>query len=441
MTSDLAAVIEERSARGIATAINREIRSGRLGPGERLPTVRELALALGISPTTVNDAWRQLARYGSIEARGRNGTFIRDGSRPIGSRRYRSVVTKGPYARFDLSAGIPDPDLLPDMRPALARVSRRNLTTSYLDAPILPALHEHLQGAWPFVPEQLTMVDGAMDALDRVGAAVIGLGDHVLLEEPGFPPLFDLVEQFGGTPIGVRSDHEGIIASSLADGLTHHPVALITQPRAQNPTGYSTTPQRAAALAELLAPTSVIIIEDDHSGDIAWAPAVSLGTWIPSRTVLIRSFSKSHGPDLRLAAVGGAGAIVSQLIERRMLGPGWSSRLLQSVLLEMLRDQVIKNAIVEARNQYTERRVEMIRLLTNRGVCARGDDGINLWVDVDDEHHAQVLLGVKGIGVAPGTPFWLNRPQTANLRVTVSGLADDRAFVADALAYASAAPK
>ena len=52
----------------------------------------------------------------------------------------------------------------------------------------------------------------------------------------------------------------------------------------------------------------------------------------------IRSFSKSHGPDLRLAAVGGAGDVVTAVANRRLLGPGWSSRILQAVLLELLRD-------------------------------------------------------------------------------------------------------
>jgi DNA-binding transcriptional MocR family regulator len=433
----LVAAIDERTARGITTAINREIRAGRLLAGQRLPTVRELAVALEVSPTTVSESWRQLTRYGSIEPRGRNGTFIRDGSRPIGPRRYRGVVTRSAFAQVDLSTGIPDPDLLPDIRPALARVSRRNLTTSYLDSPMLPALHDLLTDRWPFVPEMLTMVDGAMDALDRAAAAVIGVGDHVLVEEPGFPPLFDLIEQFGGTPVGVRSDAEGMLPDAMALALKTHPVALICQPRAQNPTGYSMSRSRTAVLASLLAPTSTVILEDDHSGDIAWAPPISFGEYLPSRTVLVRSYSKSHGPDLRLAAVGGAGTIVTQIVERRMLGPGWSSRLLQAVLLEMLRDKEITNTIAQARSTYHDRRTNMVKLLDDRNVQSCGDDGINLWVAVNEEEHAQLMLSVNNIAVAPGSPFWLSKAQTANVRLTVSGIAESSEEIADALAIAA----
>ena len=69
----------------------------------------------------------------------------------------------------------------------------------------------------------------------------------------------------------------------------------------------------------------------------------------PAQTVHVRSFSKSHGPDLRLAAVGGAAEVIDAVTTRRMLGPGWSSRILQSVLLAMLGDPKTIEQIEAAR--------------------------------------------------------------------------------------------
>ena len=89
------------------------------------------------------------------------------------------------------------------------------------------------------------------------------------------------------------------------------PGPLFLQPRAQNPAGSAMTARRAKALAGVLAGTATIVVEDDHSYEISTAPLVSLGRWMPDRTVHIRSYSKSHGPDLRLAAVGGAGDLVT----------------------------------------------------------------------------------------------------------------------------------
>ncbi|MFX9858901.1 hypothetical protein ABTP71_18440, partial [Acinetobacter baumannii] len=82
----------------------------------------------------------------------------------------------------------------------------------------------------------------------------------------------------------------------------------------------------------------VVVIEDDHSGLICSAPDVTLARWIPGQVVHVRSFSKSHGPDLRIAALGGPAHIVERVVSRRMLGPGWTSRLLQTVLLGLLTD-------------------------------------------------------------------------------------------------------
>ena len=54
---------------------------------------------------------------------------------------------------------MPDPALLPDLGPALARVAHRAATTSYLDEPVLPELAELLRADWPYPAEAITVVD------------------------------------------------------------------------------------------------------------------------------------------------------------------------------------------------------------------------------------------------------------------------------------------
>lgn len=434
--------IEERSARGIAAGIARLVSTGRLEAGTRLPTVRELSRRLGTSPSTVNEAWRHLARRGLIEGRGRSGTFVSGTPRPPHPVRYRQL-TEGPgHFALDLSTGTPDPELLPDLGPALARISRTPLTTNYLDRPVLGELEELLLARWPFEPEALTVVDGALDALDRVVAAVVGLGDRVLVEDPGFPPLLDLLEQVGAEPVGVELDEEGVRPESLRAGLAWSPVALFCQPRAQNPTGVSMTAERAATLAAVLAEhgPDVWVVEDDHAGDIAWAPPVSLGGRLPRRCVHIRGFSKSHGPDLRLAAVGGPAALLDVVVDRRLLGPGWSSRLLQQVLAEMLRDEAVVAQVARARRRYAERRRLVAGHLRDRGVASTGSDGINLWVAARREHAALLHLAAHGIGATPGSPFLIGSNDGDHVRVTVGLVRRGHEELADRLAAACLSP-
>jgi DNA-binding transcriptional MocR family regulator len=432
--------IDDRSARGIAAAVSRLVSAGELASGTRLPTVRVLATRLGVSPTTVSEAWKTLARAGAIESKGRLGTFVADSGRPQGARRFRSV-TQGPgLVPLDLSTGTPDADLLPELGPVLARVSRQNLTTTYLDDPVLPALGDALRARWPFQPEALTVVDGAMDALDRVSSVLVRLGDRVLVENPGFPPLLDLLELLGAEPIGLELDEQGIVPASLRAGLERKPVALYLQPRAQNPTGASLGPGRVRSLAALLRGTAVVVVEDDHAGDIATSPLVSLGSHLPSQTVHIASFSKSHGPDLRLAAIGGAAGPVHEVADRRVLGAGWSSRLLQGVLCTMLDDVETIETVAKARDAYAQRRAAMVDALGDLGVRTTGADGINLWVEVSDEQGAMVTLAARGIGAAPGGPFLVDDLTANHLRVTVSSVRDRFDELAAHLATAATTP-
>lgn len=436
MNATFAEAIDDRSARGIAAAVGRMITRGDLAVGTRLPTVRELSKSLGVSPTTVSEAWQTLTSVGAIDARGRQGTFVRQPTGPGSPRRYRRV-TEGPgHFALDLSTGTPPSSLLPDLGPVVAKVSRQSLTSSYLDNPVLPDLEARLRDGWPFRAEALTVVDGAMDALDRVAQVVVRLGDRVIVEHPTFPPLLDLLDELGAEVIGVDVDDQGPIVAQISDALRVQPVAVFLQPRAHNPTGVTTTRRRMKALATEIEASDAVVIEDDHSGDIATGSLVSIGSWLPQRTVHIRSYSKSHGPDLRLAAVGGAGDVVTAVANRRLLGPGWSSRILQAVLLEMLDDAETIQAVATARTEYVRRRQLVADVLGSRNVAVTGSDGINLWMTVADERSALVTLAAQGIGAAPGEPFQVRR-DAPHLRVTVGLIESDHERIAHQLAAAA----
>jgi DNA-binding transcriptional MocR family regulator len=426
--------VGDRSARGIAAALSRLVTAGTLPAGSRLPTVRDVARELGVSPTTVSEAWQSLARAGAIQTRGRSGTYVSAPVRPRQRWRYSQLGGASAPVSQDLSTGVPDHDLLPDLTDALKRIGDGRLTSSYLDAPVLPALEAVLRDRWPFPPESLTVVDGALDALDRVIGAVVRFGDHVLVENPAFAPLLDLLQTVGATVVGVPMDAGGLDPAALAAALAEYqPVALFLQPRAHNPTGVSMPAERAADLAVVLRDhPDVVVVEDDHAGDIATAPPVSIGRLRPGRTVHVASFSKSHGPDLRLAAIGGPAEIISAVADRRLLGPGWSSRLLQGVLLDLLTDPAAVAQVTAARDAYASRRETLLEALRVRGVTATAADGINMWLTVDDQQIAMVTLAAHGIAVAPGAPFCVTPLADDHVRVTtglVAGGFDDLADV------------
>ncbi len=432
----IASRIDGRTAAEIATSIAQAIRAGEFAAGSTLPTIRGLANALHTSPSTVSDAWRTLRHHGLIETDRRRGTTVR-ADWPFGSERWWHVPVASGTLELDLSTGTPDPTLLPDLGAALARVRLDHQVTSYLDRPLLPALEEELRSRWPFDAAAITMLDGAQDALDRIITLTIGLGDRVVVETPTFPPLLDMLELAGAEIIGVPVDAQGLDPDGLAAALAEPIRAIFLQPRAHNPTGAAITTARAATIAELLEPTATLIVEDDHSGDVAGVPLVSLGQWLPDRTIHIHSFSKSHGPDLRLAAVGGAAGPISAIVRRRQLGPSWTSRLLQQVLLALLTDRDAQVAVATAAELYLERRRALGAALEQRGLRINPlGTGLNLWVPVADEQSTVVALAALGVGVAPGRPFEVTPSVIGHVRVTVSTL-DEPTQLADAIVAAA----
>ncbi|MGR2752576.1 aminotransferase class I/II-fold pyridoxal phosphate-dependent enzyme [Agromyces arachidis] len=444
----------DSTPRGIAADLARLVNGGELEAGVRLPTVRELASALGVSPATVSQAWQALARAGLIESRGRAGSFVRRGAVDGPATRMRRMAAPNDPVRLDLSRGTPDPLLLPPLGPAISRISARADVGSYQDEPVLPALAAVLRDSWPSDAEAITVVDGALDAISRTLDQVVRFGDRVVVEHPGFPPFLDLLDLLGAEAIPVAVDQHGMSPEGLAAALRRRPSAVLLQPRAQNPTGASMTPARVEELARVIRSAAddhgadVVVIEDDHSGLISTEGDMTLGTHLPDRVVHVRSFAKSHGPDLRIAAVGGPRDLVDRIMARRMLGPGWTSRLLQSILLDLLTDGTAIDAVAEARRAYYTRQRALGDALRARGVPVAHADGINLWMPVLSERSTLVQLAAAGIRVAGGTPFLaaangssvagaLRGSEGEFVRVTVGAVREDAASVADALANAA----
>lgn len=463
----VAPAVEEATPRGIAAAISRLITSGDLAPGDRLPTVRQLAGELGVSPATVSHAWQTLASAGLITSRGRSGSFVRAPAREWMPRRYQGLdgAPAQPAARLDLSRGTPDPALLPELGPALSRLSHRASTVSYQQKPDIPELHDLLRATWPSPVESITVTNGALDAIDRVLAAMVRYGDRVAVEVPTFAPFLDLLEQHGLEPVGIELDAEGPRPDSFAAALARQPVLALLQPRAHNPTGVSMTPARAEELAAVLrrrrGGADTVVIEDDHSGAISSAPEISLARWAPDRVLHVRSFAKSHGPDLRIGALGGSRALIDRIVARRLLGPGWTSRMVQALLHDLLTHPTSQAQVAAARDAYAARQRALSVALGRQGVDLPPGDGINQWMPVRDERSAIVALAAAGILVAPGAPFLLSGAGSAGtggadgvggragapegpggfVRVTVGMLADATEVdgVAAALAAAAAA--
>jgi DNA-binding transcriptional MocR family regulator len=151
LTAVLVDAIDDRSARGIAAAVGRLISSGEIKPGSRLPTVRELAGALGTSPARVDAAWRMLADKGVVETQGRRGSFAGPAPQPTAPTRWWRLTDAVNHFKLDLSTGAPDQALLPNLDAAVSRSAERLSLSGYEGHPVVPELEQgcvHGSGVW-----------------------------------------------------------------------------------------------------------------------------------------------------------------------------------------------------------------------------------------------------------------------------------------------------
>ncbi|GAA0800589.1 GntR family transcriptional regulator [Spirilliplanes yamanashiensis] len=415
------------------------MRTGALPPGEGLPPVRGLARQLGVSPATVAKAYRELRQRGLVETAGRNGTRVRP----------RSVATRAaarPAAGAglrDLSAGEPDRRLLPPLAAHLRAVAGAFAAPlTYADAGVLPELADAARERFAAdgVPAgDVTVTNGALDAVERLLTAHLCPGDAVAVEDPGWGNLFDLVAALGLTPVPLAVDDEGPLPGALAAALSAGVGAVLVTSRAQNPTGAAVTADRAAALRRALRERpGTLLVEDDHAAELAAvAPHPLAGA--TDRWAFVRSASKPFGPDLRIAVVAGDEATVARVAGRMRIGTGWVSTVTQRLLLRLWSDPGVTAAVAAARAGYDARRDALAAALAARGCAAHATTGINVWVPVPDETRTVAALRDEGWAVAPGSLFRL--ASAPGVRLTVSPLDPaDVEPLADAVARAVRPP-
>jgi DNA-binding transcriptional MocR family regulator len=423
MDHDLTLEITGRSAADIAASVRGLIERGGLQPGDPLPPVRNLAETLGVNRNTAVAAYRQLTSAGMVVTRGRGGTHVAD----------RSAVAQEGFAADsvlrDVATGNPDPDLIPDPSQALAGMAGRPVL--YGEPVIDPGL-EQWADAWmrtDLAPSdlRLTITNGAADAVARLLAQALVRDDAVALEDPCFLTSIHTVRVGGYRAVPVPVDDEGMTVEGLRAALEQGVRAVVSTPRAQNPTGASLSEARAAELRDVLrAHPYVLVIEDDHFSMLSRTPFRSLIGPDQRRWALVRSVSKFLGPDMCLAVAASDPDTAERLATRLTPGTTWVSHLLQRLVLALVTDPGAVARVTAAGAHYAARNTAFAGRLTALGVPAAAGDGLNLWVPLPvPARDVTAHLMRRGWLVRAGDEFALADATAARrLRLTVHDLTD-----------------
>ncbi|WP_186329460.1 aminotransferase class I/II-fold pyridoxal phosphate-dependent enzyme [Agrococcus jejuensis] len=418
----LAAAVGARTAVGIAAELEVLIGDGTIPAGSRLPTIRDLAAAFGVSVGTVADAWGALRERGLVETRRRGGTHVvaPDASEFTG------------WASLDLLLASPDQALQPRMDGAIVQAMRARGVNAWGREQMVEPLRAAVAPRWPFAAEAWMTAGGGTEGLWLATVAAIEPGRPVAVEEPAPPGYLASLADLGVEVIGIPVDDDGPLPDALRAALDAGAAAFVHQPGGPFSTRHALSEARVDELVAVLEDADASIVEDDSLGPLSAVPVRTLGAALPHRTIRVLAFCRAYGLDLRTSVLGGAAHLVERAVRARSGGLASNSRILQHALAALLVDQDAVSVVDRARIRYGARVALASAAMRAAGLRVEVGPGSHvLWVEVPDESAAAIALSRRGIVVDVGATSFVTAQATQRLRISAAQLPEDEALLAE----------
>ncbi|MBA4010852.1 MAG: GntR family transcriptional regulator [Phenylobacterium sp.] len=443
----------------VMAAIRQRIAGRALQPGAKAPSIRAFAVAMGVSKSTVVEAYDRLAAEGVIQARRGSGFYVAGRTPPLalaelGPRLDRSIdplwvsrqsLETWPDALKPGCGWLPT-DWMPQdaVRRALrslARSERANLT-DYGPPLGLPALRQHLsrrlaEHGVEAPPGQIMLAESGTQAIDLVCRFLLEPGDTVMVDDPCYFNFHAMLRAHRVQVVGAPWTASGpdLEAFELAL-IEHRPRLYITNSGPQNPTGAILTPVVAHRLLKLAERHGVTIVEDDIYADLEIEPAPRLAAFDGlDRVVHIGSFSKTLSAAARCGFIAARADWIEGLVDLKVATSFGGGQLAAELTLAILTDGGYRRYLASLRERLARARGETLRRLRTMGLepWIEPQAGMFLWMalpeGVDAARLAQRALS-DGVVLAPGDAFSLSQSARGYMRFNVAQCADGRVYEA-----------
>jgi DNA-binding transcriptional MocR family regulator len=417
-----------------------------LGPGSKLPSVRDCARRHGVSPSTVVGAYDLLQARGLVQARPQRGFFVREPvAAPRAAPAARSAQAPLPApvdatalirSMFQAQGGPPAPGMgtLPESwldAPLLQRALRRvcqqpEAWLRYGDPAGSPRLRRALAQRLADLgvaaqPAQIVTTVGATHALDIISRTLLQPGDAVLVDEPGWAVEYARLTRLGmrllPVPRGQGPDGGPDLAVMEALLREHRPRLYVTVSVLHNPTGVSITPAQAHQLLRLAEQHDLVVVEDDTYAWLAPPHATRLAQLDGlRRTITVSGFSKVLTPQWRVGFLAAPAALAERFIDTKLLSSLSTPGPLEEAVALCLEQGLMRRHAERVVSLLDAARGRAVRLAQGAGCrFVTPPAGLFGWVDVgtDTEALAQALLD-EGWLIAPGALFHA-RPRRGTL--------------------------
>ena len=434
-----------------------------LNTGARLPSLRSMANTLGVSKSTVVEAYDRLVAEGLIRSRPGAGFYVGDQLPPFslseaGPRQARDVdpvwvmrqsleadeAMLNPGCGWLPATWMPEEDIRKALR-AMARQPVSPLTAYGTPQGALPlrqllSRRMHDRGILAD-PQQLLLTESGTQAIDLLCRFLLEPHDTVLVDDPCYFNFHAMLRAHRVNVVSVPFTPSGPCLTSLETiAATHRPRVYLTNAALHNPTGATLSHDVAHRVLHIAEKHQMLIIEDDVFADFEETPAPRLAALDGLRRVIhTGSFSKSLSASVRCGYIAAAPEWVDGLVDMKLAIAFESGHFSAELLLKLLSSGAYRRHMDSLRGRLADAMGMTLHRLEDKGlsIWTRPRAGMFVWSRLPDGISARAVAQEAlqaGVVLAPGNAFSLSQAADAYLRFNVAQSLNPRVF--DVLARA-----
>jgi len=414
---------------GLADAIMADVERGALKPGDRMPTHRDLADALGVTVGTVTRGYAEAARRGLVRGEVGRGTVVargQDDATPWWGKdaeepgRIDLGLVTGMYGLDpDLGAGLRELAGCADVQELLRYQPSRGMTR-----------HREAGAEWlkryglSVGPERVLVTSGGQHALLVLFSVLFRPGDRIAAASLNYPGLMTAASLLGLKLVPLDCDAEGILPEALAEACARENVrGLYLMPGVHNPTTAGAGPGRLECLADIARERGLLVLEDEAYALTAEESGQTLAQLAPERTFFVASVSKAIAGGLRVAFV----ASPQEYVERLSLGITGTTWMAAPLCVELACMWIVDGTadrVLALKRAEAGRRSDLARdILAGQRFRSRRY-GYFLWLELPEPWRGADFERAaleRGVVVVAGESFALGQtPAPAAVRVSLS---------------------
>ncbi len=443
----------------LADAYRIAIRSGRLKPGEVLPSTRTMAETYQMNRHTVMNALSMLESEGWIEAHQKKhylvtttlpDTFLRP-KKVLADRffeqetnyRFARKMDIGDYVsdrkfKHSFLSGFPEIRLFPKkaFKSVMYDALNHNDLLDYGDPVGLPKLREEVSNYLRRIrnvdKRSIVITNGSQEAIFLISQLMIKPGDAVAVEALGYPPAIEALKFAGAKIIPIKIDHEGMDIDDLELKMQKHPIKLIyTTPLHQYPTTITLGAERRLKLYEIALKNKSFILEDDYDHEFHYdaSPVAPLASFDPAGIIFyISTFSKILFPSARVGFMALPEKVAREIAKLKRISSRQNEHIMQASIANWMESGEFEKHLRRMRRLYHERRdafildLERLQKKHPQVSWTIPDGGMAVWIDIKTQSTEFAALAAShSIFVNPESKFRLDGKHGTKLRLGFTG--------------------